>query len=168
MVEPDQTEAERVAGRKRFLRCADGGDAGGSAPQKGSGKTGREGVLQVLLRAQFSDAVAGKLPLQRAAKTFAILEAGASAVGIAVGRIGKVDEGQRAGEGAETFNLDFKTAAAFAADTTDSSDKIFGFVPALNGDEIAADGQGKVRRDDRERVVAGLEKNGLSGGRENC
>ena len=144
MIEPDQAEAEGVAGRERLFRRADGGDAGGSAPEEGSGKAGGEGVLQVLFGAQFGDAVAGELPLERAAKPFAIFEAGAAAVGVAIGGIGQVDQCQGAGEGAEALDFDFKAAAAFGADATDSSDEILGVVPALNGYEIATGGQGKV------------------------
>src|SRR3984957_18864842 len=93
MVEQNEPEAEGVAGRERFLRRADGGDAGSSTPQQRSWKTGRQSVLQVLLRAELGDTVSGKLPLQGAAKPFPILEPRAAPVGIAIRGIGEVEQG---------------------------------------------------------------------------
>ncbi len=92
MVEPDEPEAEGVAGRERLLGRSDGGDAGSSTPQQSSWKARRQSVLQVLLGAKFGDAVSGKLPLQGAAKTLAILEPGTAPVGIAIRGIGKVEQ----------------------------------------------------------------------------
>jgi len=64
-------------------------------------------VLEVLFRAQLRNAVSGELPLQGSAKTLPILEAGATPVRIPIGWIGKVEQRQRAGQGAESLNLNF-------------------------------------------------------------
>ena len=121
-------------------------------------------MLQVLLRAELGDSVSGELALEGAAKPLAIFQPRTAPVGIAIRRIGQIEQRQGSGQGAEALNFDLQAAAPFAADAADAADEIFGVVPAFDGHDTAARGQGKVGGDDGERVVARFEENGLAGG----
>ena len=120
--------------------------------------------MQVLLRAEFGDAIPGKLPLQRTAKPLAILEARASPVGIAIRRIGQIDQSQGPGESAEAFDLNLQPPAPFAANPADTTDQILRLVPAFDGHDAAARGQRKRRGCDGQRIVAGFKKHRLAAG----
>lgn len=123
-------------------------------------------MLQILLGAQFGDAVSGELPLQGATKPLAIFEPGAAPVRVAIRRIGKVEQRQGAGECAEALNLNLQPSATFAADAADSSYKILGIAPTFDGHDGAARGQRKRRGSDGQRIVARIEQHRLLAGLE--
>jgi hypothetical protein len=164
MVEPDEAEAERIAGRERLLGRADGGDPGGSAAQQRSRVAGGQSVLKILLRAQLRDAVSGELALQGAAKTLAIFEPRSTAIGIAIRRISQVEQGQSSGERAETLNFNLQPPAAFTTNTANPSHQISSVVPALDGHDTPAGCQGEIRRGYGERIVSRFEEHGLAAG----
>jgi len=62
----------------------------------------------------------------------------------------------------EALNFHLQASTPFAADSPDAADQVPGVVPAFDGDDAAAGGEGEIRRGDGEGIVARLEKHGLA------
>jgi hypothetical protein len=123
-------------------------------------------VVQIRLSADLHYSPIGKLAPQRAAQAFAIFQACASAIRIAIGRVREIDQCQDAGAAAETFDLEVQPPALLGRDSVQPPHQVAGFAPAFESHGVTPLFKHKTTGSQGKRILAAFHDDWILAGLE--
>jgi hypothetical protein len=123
-------------------------------------------MVQVRLRAQFDQAPAGKLAVQRLPEAFPVLKTRSLAGGDSWSGPVKIDQRENSGASAKMLYSKVQAAGTLEFDGGNPPGKISLLVPTLDDKRRRAFGNHKPVRSDRHKLIAGFDPYGLFAGFE--